>query len=101
MTYCRWLVVLAMLMPAIAAAQPKVDVLEATTSTGDKVRLLPNGRWEYIDQQKQAQAKQIADQFPENKAKPADAQGGLFGFGRYVMPGDPDYNRGSLNPKLR
>ncbi|RXM22279.1 hypothetical protein EO238_24675, partial [Citrobacter sp. AAK_AS5] len=25
----------------------------------------------------------------------------IGGVGRYVMPGDKDYNRGSLNPKLR
>jgi len=26
-----------------------------------------------------------------------NAQGGLFGLGRTIQPGDKDYNRGSLN----
>lgn len=75
--------------------------VEATTATGEKVRLHPNGRWEYVDTAKAAEAKKLADSFPENKVRHVDAQGGWFGIGRTVMPGDPDYNRGSLNPKMR
>ena len=83
-----------------ASAAPKT--LEATTGNGEKVRLHPNGRWEFVDAAKAAEASAVAAQFPENKARPVDAQGGLFGnFGRTIMPGDPDYNRGSLNPKGR
>ncbi|MBL8482616.1 MAG: hypothetical protein JNJ60_10490 [Rhodocyclaceae bacterium] len=74
-------------------------VLEATTSDGQKVRLLPNGRWEFLDVAKQAEAKKIADTYPENRSP--EAQGRLFGVGRVVEPGDKDYNRGSLNPKMR
>jgi hypothetical protein len=60
---------------------------------GEKVRLLPNGRWEYVDPVKAA---------PQKKAREAEAerdrnsQGGLFGIGRTIPPGDKDYNRGSL-----
>jgi len=44
----------------------------------------------------------LAAQYPENKTRPIEAQGGLFGgFGRTIMPGDKDYNRGTLNPKSR
>jgi hypothetical protein len=76
--------------------------LEAVTVDGQKVRLFPNGRWEFTDAAKAAEAQQLAAQFPENKTRPIEAQGGLFGgFGRTIMPGDKDYNRGSLNPKGR
>jgi len=67
--------------------------IEATTATGEKVRLLPNGRWEYADPVKAE---------PQKKAREAEAerernsQGGLFGIGRTIPPGDKDYNRGSL-----
>ena len=82
-------------MPAAA------QVLEATTPAGDKVRLHPNGRWEYVDVQKAAAAKAVADQYPENQLRPQAAQGCLFGISRCVMPGDKDYNRGTLNPAKR
>ena len=76
--------------------------LEAQTADGQKVRLFPNGRWEYVDAAKAASAQQVAEQYPENKTRPIDAQGGVFGgVGRVIMPGDKDYNRGSLNPKMR
>lgn len=73
----------------------------ATTASGEAVRLYPNGRWEYVDAKKAEQAQAQAAQYPENQTRPAAAQGGLFGIGRLVMPGDKDYNRGSMNPKLR
>lgn len=75
--------------------------LEATTASGEKVRLFPNGRWEYVDTAKAAAAQQVAAQYPENKTRPIDAQGGWLPGTRTVMPGDKDYNRGSLNPKTR
>lgn len=75
--------------------------LEALTVNGEKVRLFPNGRWEFVDADKAAAAQQLAADYPENKTRPIEAQGGLFGgFGRVIMPGDKDYNRGSMNPKL-
>lgn len=75
--------------------------VEATTGAGEKVRLYPNGRWEYVDAQKAVAAQELAAQYPENKTRPIEAQGGLLGIGRTVMPGDKDYNRGTLNPKMR
>lgn len=76
--------------------------LEATTGAGEKVRLFPNGRWEFVDAGKAAQAQERAAQYPENKTRPVDAQGITFGgIGRTILPGDKDYNRGSLNPKMR
>ncbi len=83
-----------------AGAQDR-SATEAVTVSGDKVLLHPNGRWEYVDAGKAAIARKVAEQFPENRVRPAEAQGGWFGVGRTVMPGDPDYNRGSLNPKMR
>jgi hypothetical protein len=90
---------LVLAVPAVHAQGS--DLIEATTASGEKVRLHPNGRWEYVDTQKAAAAKVVADQYPENKLRPMDAQGCLFGIGRCIMPGDKDYNRGTLNPAKR
>ena len=91
--------------PALAQSQPAAEPdrtpIEATTTGGDKVLLHPNGRWEFVDAKKAEAAKKAAAQYPENNVRPAEAQGGLFGVGRTLMPGDKDYNRGSLNPKTR
>ncbi|MBS1160675.1 MAG: hypothetical protein H6R15_3094 [Proteobacteria bacterium] len=85
---------------AAGAAELDRTPLEAVTASGDKVRLFPNGRWEFADAAKAAAAQQAAAHYPENKTRPLEAQGGLFGgIGRSIMPGDKDYNRGSLNPK--
>ena len=83
------------------AAEMDRTPVEAVTVNGEKVRLFPNGRWEYVDAAKAAAAAQKAAAYPENQTRPEGAQGGLFGVGRTVMPGDKDYNRGSLNPKMR
>jgi len=83
-----------------AAAQERAAI-EATTPSGDKVLLYPNGRWEYVDPKKAENARGVAQQYPENQGCPNGAQGGLFGVGRCIMPGDKDYNRGSLNPNRR
>ncbi|HEU6454684.1 MAG TPA: hypothetical protein VN201_04415 [Roseateles sp.] len=84
-----------------SAAQAQTDNLdrtpvEATTVKGEKVHLYPTGKWEYVDTAKAAEAKKLAEQYPENKVRPIDAQGGWFPGSRTVMPGDKDYNRGSL-----
>lgn len=93
---------LALVAGLAGAAELDRAPLEAVTATGEKVRLFPNGRWEFVDVAKAAEAQQVAAQYPENKTRPVEAQGGLFGgFGRTIMPGDKDYNRGSLNPKNR
>lgn len=96
------LLLLGLAAGPLPAAELDRTPLEATTADGQKVRLFPNGRWEFVDAAKAAEAQNLAAHYPENKTRPVDAQGGLFGgFGRSIMPGDPDYNRGSLNPKLR
>lgn len=72
--------------------------IEATTAAGEKVRLLSNGRWEYVDVKKaEPQRKAAAEEVERER----NAQGGWFGIGRKVYPGDPDYNRGTLNPNRR
>ena len=94
--------ILALAAGQCFAAELERTPLEAVTVDGQKVRLFPNGRWEFADAAKAAEAQQLAAQYPENKTRPIEAQGGLFGgFGRVIMPGDKDYNRGSLNPKSR
>jgi hypothetical protein len=85
----------------VGAAELDRAPVEAVTVNGEKVRLFPNGRWEYADAAKAAAAQQAAAKYPENQTRPEGAQGGLFGVGRTIVPGDKDYNRGSLNPKLR
>jgi hypothetical protein len=82
------------------AAELDRTPVEAVTVNGEKVRLFPNGRWEYVDAARAAAAQQAAARYPENQTRPEGGQGGLFGVGRIIMPGDKDYNRGSLNPKL-
>jgi len=82
------------------AAQDRKPI-ETTTPSGERVLLHPNGRWEYVDVKKAEEARQVAQQYPENQGCPPGAQGGFFGFGRCIMPGDKDYNRGSLNPNRR
>jgi hypothetical protein len=100
-----WLMV-GMLVTLFVASVTLADELdrtplEASTAKGDKVLLYPTGRWEYVNAAQAETAKKVAEQYPENKTRPVDAQGGAFGMGRLVMPGDKDYNRGSLNPKNR
>ena len=93
---------LALVTTSAFAAELDRTPLDATTVDGQKVRLFPNGRWEYVDTAKAAEAQKLAAEFPENKTRPIEAQGMLIGgVGRLVMPGDKDYNRGSLNPKMR
>lgn len=96
------LLTLAMLSAPVLAVDLDRTPLDATTVEGQKVRLFPNGRWEYVDAAKAAAAQKLAAEFPENKTRPIEAQGVMLGgVGRLVMPGDKDYNRGSLNPKMR
>jgi hypothetical protein len=92
-------ILLALCAPVLAHAG-EGTVIEATTATGEHVQLLPDGRWKFVDASRQAEAKKIADTYPENHLRPEAAQGGWFGT-RMLMPGDKDYNRGSLNPKMR
>jgi len=73
-------------------------VIEATTSGGEKVRLLPGGRWEYADEKKAQVQRQAAQ---AEKERERASQGGLLGIGRTVEPGEKDYNRGTLNPVRR
>jgi hypothetical protein len=84
---------------AFAADTPPVATTAAATEQGEKVLLFPNGRWEFADPKKAEVQKKAAD---IEKARERSAQGGgLIGLGRTLHEGDRDYNRGSLNPKLR
>ena len=92
------------------AALAQAAAIEATTATGERVRLMPDGRWEWIDVQKAAvQQQQRAVETKKQEevraveiTRERSAQGGgLLGVGRTLYPGDKDYNRGSLNPKTR
>lgn len=82
-----------------AVATPDRTPVSARTASGDEVLLFPNGRWEFVNTTKAVEAKKVAAQFPENQGCPAGTQGGLFGIGRCIKPGDKDYNRRSLSGK--
>jgi hypothetical protein len=100
---------LAVLALSAAHAQAPAPI-EATTPAGDRILLYPDGRWEYADPAKRAASPKPA---PPAAATPAAAtpvaagacppgsQGQLFGVGGCVVPGDRDYNRGSLSGKGR
>lgn len=96
-----WIALLGVVLSAGAMTETSAEekIIDATTVNGEKVRLLPNGRWEFADKAKQTEAKKVFDTYPENRNP--DAQGGVFGVGRSINPGDKDYNRGTLNPKAR
>lgn len=91
---------LLMVLLSAGALAGEGAVIEATTAAGDKVELMPDSRWRFVDQAKQAEAKKVADTYPQNHLRPEGAQGGWFGT-RTILPGDKDYNRGTLNPKMR
>jgi hypothetical protein len=86
----------AALAATAAGAQAPI---EATTGSGERVLLHPDGRWEYAHPKKRAESPRP----PPPVAQPAAApgQGGLLGVGRTIPPGDPEYNRGSLSGKGR
>ena len=83
---------------ANAQSEPRAPI-EATTAEGDRVRLFPDGRWEYVDPAKRAAMPAAAPAAQSQNAQsncPPGWQGGVFGFGRCIPPGDPQFNRGSL-----
>ena len=87
-------------------AHAKTSAIEATPVSGEKVRLMPDGRWEWVEQKKAAVQQQQRQQEDvqrqaELKRERGAQGGGLLGLGRTLHEGDKDYNRGSLNPKLR
>ncbi len=82
---------------ASAAPDPSTPI-EATTAEGERVRLHPNGRWEYVDARKAEAQRPVVDAYEKEKSL---EQGGILGIGRKIKPGDPDYNRGSLGGKSR
>jgi len=96
-----YLTIFAVFIASFQIALASAQTVEATTANGDRVLLHPNGRWEYVDQKKAEQARAAAQLYPENQGCPPGAQGGFFGFGRCIRPGDKDYNRGSLNLNRR
>lgn len=75
--------------------------LKAATADGEQVVLHANGRWEFVDSKKAAQAAEVARRFPENQGCPPGTQGGYLGLGRCVPIGDKDFNRGSGSGKGR
>ena len=109
----RQMIRILLLAGTVACSGPlhaQNTVLEATTSAGDRVRLLPDGRWEWIDGNKaalQRSEREVAtrredeQRQTELKRERSAQGGGLLGLGRTVYEGDKDYNRGTLNPKMR
>lgn len=77
-------------------AHPDVD---AKTSTGESVILHANGKWEYVNTQKAAKAKEIAIKLDPSANCPSGSQGMFLGLGRCILPGDKDYQTGSRSGK--
>lgn len=99
-----------LLLAAAGAAHAQGAPIEATTAAGERVRLLPDGRWEWVDAQKaavqrgarEAEAKRLEEaKQAEIRRERAAQGGGVLGLGRTIYEGDKDYNRGTLNPKMR
>ena len=104
---------LAVLALNAAHAQTPAPI-ETTTPAGDRILLYPDGRWEYADPAKRAASPKPA---PPAAVTPAAARrfrhagrrgrvsAGLAGppprDRRLRLPGDRDYNRGSLSGKGR
>lgn len=84
--------------PVAAQVLEAQGVVEAVTANGERVRLLPTGRWEWVDEKKAEVQRTAAE---AERARERSAQGGLLGIGRTLYPGDKDYNRGTLNPAKR
>ncbi len=79
------------------AADPAAPI-DGTTAAGDRIRLYPNGRWEYVEAKKAEEQRPVVEAYDREKSL---EQGGILGIGRKIKPGDPDYNRGSLGGKSR
>lgn len=99
MLFSRFLLSIVLLMSTSLLFAGDYPDIEATTAQGDKVILHPNGGWEYVDTKKAEVANAIASKHPENQICPKGAQRANFGYGRCILPGDKDYNRGSLGGK--
>ena len=54
----------------VSATELDRTPVEAVTVDGEKVRLFPDGRWEYADAAKAAAAQQAAAKYPENQTRP-------------------------------
>lgn len=81
------------------AADAHPDV-EALTTSGEKVILHANGKWEFVNVQKAATAKEIAIKLDPAANCPPGSQGNFFGYGnRCILPGDKDYQTGSRSGK--
>lgn len=86
-------------LPNAHAADTHPDV-EALTSAGEKVILHADGKWEFVNAQKAAAAKEIAIKLDPIANCPPGSQGSFFGYGsRCIMPGDKDYQTGSRSGK--
>ena len=97
---------LLLALAVCGTAHAQTGAIEATTSSGEKVRLMPDGRWEWVEQKKAAvqqerRRQEVEQRQAELKRERSAQGGGLLGLGRTLHEGDKDYNRGSLNPKFR
>lgn len=99
-----------LLCVAACSALAQQGAVEATTTSGERVRLMPDGRWEWVDGQKAAaqQQQRAVETKQQEEVRAVEIKrergaqgGGLLGIGRTLYEGDKDYNRGSLNPKTR
>ncbi len=96
--HMKSLLLMVSLMLSVGGAWAQEQAIEAVTANGEKVRLFGNGRWEFANEQKAVVQRQAVE---ADLARERSSQGGFFGMGRRLYEGDKDYNRGTLNPKMR
>ena len=82
----------------VSAEEVHPDI-EAKTTAGETVILHANGKWEFVNTEKAAQAKEIAIKLDPSANCPPGSQGMFLGLGRCILPGDKDYQTGSRSGK--
>lgn len=73
--------------------------IEAKTIAGETVILHASGKWEFVNPQKAAIAKEIAIKLDPTANCPPGSQGMFLGLGHCILPGDKDYLIGSRSGK--
>lgn len=85
-------------VPSNSAQQPRVYPNATTNIT---VNRPPDASGAGVTKVTTPQPPQAAGQVTPQSAPQGAPQGKLFGIGGEILPGDKDYNRGSMNPKLK
>lgn len=83
----RYALLLIALAPLTALADPVGEGMQATTANGDRIMLHPNGRWQYVDERKAAEASKAFAQFPEIRDVRSAGRVAISAWGAASRPG--------------